>query len=249
MTQSKAQKAAAAKTAAPAKKAAAAPPADSGGDSGANPPRSQNDEQSKEPTKADVKRAQGPGGQPGATLPRPDRVEGLSSAMAGPMQGAGGDPSAFRENIEKAQAEGAGESGPNHDLADPTPENTARMPSALVGSGAGPDSGPLEPPTDTVYQRFPEAGYDLSSSDHTYASVGGRTVAGESHLGLVDEDGKPVKASSLFEDEDGKTFVTVKARVFEQFRYPNTVEVAKRLLYTPGQRVNRAEAERIKATL
>lgn len=139
-----------------------------------------------------------------------------------------------------------GDSGPNHDLPDPPAEDAPRMPEGTVVAS---ESGPLEAPQDAKRQTEPAEGYEGSSTDHTYAAAGGRTVAGEKHEGLVDEDGKKVSAKSLFNDEDGKTFVTVKKRVYEQFYYPNTTEPASRLLFVEGQRVNRAEAERIKATL
>jgi hypothetical protein len=199
------------------------------------------------PAKKAASAAPAKGEQPVANVPNPTTDENLSSARARPQQGAGGDTDAVRENIAKHAEENAGEKGPNHDLIDPTPENTTRMPSATME--ANPESGRLEAPTDALLQRDPVEGYGLSSTDHTYAAAGGRTIAGERFDSLVDENDKAVTADSLFEAQDGKTFVLAKSRVFEVFFYPNTHEKAKRLLYTPGQRVNIAEAERIKATL
>ena len=181
--------------------------------------------------------------------PRPDEVENLSSAKAKPQQGAGGDPAEVAKNIEKAQQEGSVVSGPNHDLPDPTPEHTARPPASTVNLDS--KSGPLEPPKDALLQRDPPQGYGLSSTDHSYAAAGGRTIAGERYEGLEGPDGKGIKIDGLFDEGDGsKTFVTVKPeRVYEVFYYPNTVEKAKRLLFVGGQQVNRAEAERLKRSL
>lgn len=207
-------------------------------------------EQEKTAKKTAAAKDRGPdkaGEQPAETAPRPDQVDDLSSAKAKPQQGAGGDTEKVRANIQKQQEEGSVYSGPNHDLPDPTPEHTARPPAGSLS--ADPESGRLEAPTDAVLQSDPVQGYGLSSTDHAYAAAGGRTIAGERFEGLVGEDGKSVSADSLFEDQDGKTFVTVKERVFEEFYYPNTTEKARRLLYVPGQRVNRAEAERIKAAM
>lgn len=187
------------------------------------------------------------GTHPADKVPNPTTDENLSSARARPQQGAQGDTDTVRENIAKRNEELAGERGPNHDLTDPTPENTARMPSGTVTGD--PESGRLEAPSDALLQRDPEPGYGLSSTDPTYGAVGGRTIAGERFDSLVDENGQKVSADALFEDQDGKTFVTASKRVYEQFYYPNTHVKAQRLLYVPGQRVNRAEAERVKATL
>lgn len=187
--------------------------------------------------------------RPKGEAPRPDTVEGLSSAKALPQQGADGDAEKRAENVAKAQEEGSVFSGPNHDLPDPTPENTARTPAQMVRQTSE-GSGPLEPPTDSLLQSDPVQGYALSSTDHTYASTGGQTIAGEQFHRFVDEDGNEVGKDDLFDMGDGtKTFVTTKKRIFEEFYYPNTTEVAKRLVFIPGKRVNRAEAERIKATL
>lgn len=124
-------------------------------------------------------------------------------------------------------------------------EGDRRYPSTVVNS----DSAPLEPPKDAHTQTEPEQGYNVSSTDNVYAEAGGRTIAGEDHLGLVDQDDNDVSEGDLFDDDASKTYVTVKGRVYEQFYYANTHEKAKRLLFVPGQRVPRAQAERIKAAL
>lgn len=175
-------------------------------------------------------------------------VPDASSAQARPQQGAGGDPSEVAKNLAKQQAEGSAASGPNHDLPDPTPEHTARTPAQMVNTDS--EAGPLEPPTDALLQRDPPLGYSMSSTDAVYGNTGGQTVAGERHDLLEDEDGNSISVEDLFRDDDaGKTFVTVDKRVYEVFYYPNTTTRARRLLYTPGQRINRADAERMKASL
>lgn len=125
------------------------------------------------------------------------------------------------------------------------PESTYRPPATLVND----DGSPLDAPADTHTQPQPEQGYNESSSDHVYAAAGGRTIAGEDFKRVVGPDKKAVRASSLFEDNDGKTFVIAKDRVYEEFYYPGTTEVAHRLLFAKGARVPRARAEQIKAAI
>lgn len=123
------------------------------------------------------------------------------------------------------------------------PESSYRMPDRAVDvQGA-----PLDPPRDAATQTVPEQGYNLSSTNHVYAEAGGTTVAGEDHKGLTDADGNEVSTDDLFEDNPSQTFVTAKMRVYEEFVYPNTTETARRLLFVKGQRIPRAQAERIKA--
>jgi hypothetical protein len=111
-------------------------------------------------------------------------------------------------------------------------------------------SGPLEAPRDEVLQSDPPLGYEESSTDNVFAEAGGLTFPGERYEALVDEDGSKISADDLFTDEDaGKTFVTVEKRIYEVFFYPNTTEKCQRLLYTPGQRVGRADAERLRVAV
>lgn len=160
-----------------------------------------------------------------------------------------------KENAENAPSGTGGneaQNGPTDTVGPGTgtpapPESSYRMPSAIVSD---PEGAPLAPPTDTPTQLDPPQGYNLSSTDHVYAEAGGRTVAGEDFIRLVDGDGKDVQAGDLFEDGGAsKTFVLSKARVYEEFFYPNTTEKAHRLLWAAGARVPRARAERIKAAL
>lgn len=136
-----------------------------------------------------------------------------------------------------------GNSGPGTGVPAP-PESTYRPPATLTGDS------PLDPPADADTQRQPEGGYNESSTDPVAAEAGRRTIAGEDFLRLVDADGNELSADGLFDDSDAsKTFVTTKTRIYEEFHYPNTTEVAKRLLYAEGRRVPRFQADRIKAAL
>ncbi len=138
-----------------------------------------------------------------------------------------------------------GNSGPGLGVPAP-PESTYRPPSTIVDPAAS----PLDAPADAHTQGKPEAGHNLSSTDPVYAEAGGRTIAGEDFKRLVGPDGKALKSSALFDDSDpGKTFVVTKTRIYEEFYYPGTYEVAKKLMFAQGKRVPRAQAERIKAAI
>lgn len=183
--------------------------------------------------------------------------EGQVSDQSGdlfPPSGVPGESGVKGKDVDASGADGAvgptvyGDSGPNRDLPNPSEDQSeGRYPSTLLTTAAG----PLEPPTDVLRQTDPPEGYDSSSTDHVYANVGGQTVAGETFDALVDENGDTLDVDDVFVDENpGVTFVTVgDHRVCEQFFYPNTHEVASRLLYVPGQRVNRADAERVKQAI
>lgn len=145
---------------------------------------------------------------------------------------------------EARQNPPTGDSGPGTGREAPA-ESTARMPAETVNTD--PDAAPLDPPADAKTQTEPEHGHDASSTDHSYAAAGGRTIAGESHVRLVDGDDNDVSADELFDDPDPvKTFVTGKQRVYEVFTFPNTTREAKRLLFTEGTRIPRFQAEQIK---
>lgn len=138
------------------------------------------------------------------------------------------------------------DSGPQTGVTAPA-EGGDRSPSTVLTASR---SGPLTPPSDTKTQTVPQAGYPESSTDHVHAEAGGRSLAGEDHLGLVDDDGKKVSAGSLFDDGDpAKTTVTAKTSVWEEFLFPHTTTVARRRLILAGASVPRAQAERIKAAV
>jgi hypothetical protein len=139
-----------------------------------------------------------------------------------------------------------GNSGPQTGQDAPA-EETPRMPAAQVVHA---ESGPVYP-SDAATQVQPEHGYADSSTNPAYAAAGGRSIAGEDHVGVVGENGKAVKGSSLFEDDRPDTgTVAVKETVYEQFTYANSPgHTEQRLLLNKGQRVPRAQAEKIKAAL
>lgn len=165
------------------------------------------------------------------------------SGDQGGDQGEGsGDAAASNES--GAVTEGpAGNSGPGTGTSAP-PESTYRMPSTIISDN---DDNPLAPPSDHKTQTLPEAGHSESSTDPVYAALGGRTMPGEDFSAYVDENGRRVRASSIFDESDEtKTFVIVKKRIYEQFYYPNTTEIATRLAFVEGDRVPRAKAAAIK---
>lgn len=141
----------------------------------------------------------------------------------------------------------SGNSGPGTGVEAPE-ESTPRPPATMLDLGST-ESGPLDPPGDARQQIQPEKGYNESSTDHVYAATGGRTIAGEDHLRLVDEDDNELGADDLFDDDPKRTWVTAKVRVYEVFQYPHTTEEAKRLLFAAGRRVPREQAEKIKAEI
>lgn len=214
-----------------AKKAAAAP-------QGAKP----GDEKKNEQT-APAPAGSGDNAQPAQGGDNPTPGDGDSTEQGG---GTGDPGTTAPDGPNEPQNGDPAHSGPGTGTPAP-PESTYRMPSTIVED---PDGAPLEPPSDTKTQTQPPQGHNLSSTDHVYAEAGNRTIAGEDHVGLVDEDDNEVSGDSLFDESDGsKTFVTAKKRVYEEFYYPGTREKAKRLLFAQGKKVPRAQAERIKAAL
>lgn len=202
----------------------------------------------------------GAGSSGAPTAKKAAAKKAAASSSSGASASVGGTPNAADavtvsdKDIKAAQK-------PGNSPADyiPTPDTVPTLSSAHASPMQGGDasrvdefasaSGPLAAPTDRVVQSYPAKGYGLSSTDDTYASSGGRTVSGERFDALVGEDGKAISADDLFTDVEGRSYVVASQRTFERFYYPNTVEVAKRLLFVAGQKIPRAEAARIKATL
>jgi hypothetical protein len=105
-------------------------------------------------------------------------------------------------------------------------------------------------PSDQHTQVVPILGDPDTSTSHVPASAGLSVYPGEQHVALVGEDGQKIGADDLFDDPgEHFTFVTAKQRVFEQFRYSGSTEVATRLFYAAGRRVDRGEARRIKQAI
>lgn len=175
---------------------------------------------------------------------KPTEADKVNEGGSGDPGTAGADGSERKSN--EPQNGPADTTGPGTGTPAP-PESSYRTPSTIVEDSEG---APLDPPSDTPTQVEPAQGHNKSSTDHVYAEAGGRTVAGEDHKRLVDENGRKVSANSLFDDTDGsKTFVIAKKRVFEEFYYPNTTTVARRLLFPAGKRIPRSQAEKIKRAI
>lgn len=139
------------------------------------------------------------------------------------------------------------DSGPGTRV-DAPPEQSARMPAETLNTD--PDAAPLAAPEDAHTQTEPEQGHQESSTDHSYAASGGRSIAGEEHVRLVDEEGNPIGVDDLFDDaEPDKTYVLAKQAVIEEFKYPNTDRTVTRRILSAGRRVPRFQAERIKSTV
>jgi len=157
-----------------------------------------------------------------------------------------GDNGAGEPRPQVAPA-GSGDSGPGTGTDAPEDE-TPRTPDGTVinpGGGAAPLAA-----EDVAGQTEPALGHDESSTDHVYAVTGGQSIAGETVQRLVDEDGNTLTADDIFEDDDtSKTFLVVKQKVIEVFRYPNTTEDATRVLYNKGRPVPRDLAQRVLATI
>lgn len=157
-----------------------------------------------------------------------------------------GDETADPEDTGSTEAHsGSVERGPMTGVA-ATPETGARPPATIVNES--PDAAPLSPPADHHLQREPASGHPTSSTDQTYAEVGGQTIAGENHVGLVNRAGERVDIDSLFQDPGGRhTHVVCTERVYELFTYPGTRRAEKRLIFPKGALVPRAQAARIQA--
>jgi hypothetical protein len=211
----------------------------------------------------------------GQTPARPDEDATKSSATASLAQG-GDDDMKGEQSSAKSDADatedkrplaGAVDLGDNGTNADGTyaaqnaalgnsgagtgieaaPESTTRMPAGAVVVNEGVVQ---EVPQDAALQRTPEGGYSLSSTDPVYAEAFGRTIAGEDYVGLVDSEGNALGPDDLFDESDqSKSFVVTKARIVEEFYYPNTTVKAKRLVFAEGKRVPRVMADRMKAAI
>lgn len=139
--------------------------------------------------------------------------------------------------------------GPGTTGGEAPPEREGSRPPATIVNG-DPNAAPLDPPADSHTQTQPALGYDTSTTDQAYAEAAGRTIAGENHLRLVDDDGNELSADDLFDESDPNlTFVTTKQRINEVFTYPNTNRESGRLMYVAGARVPKFQAARIKAAV
>lgn len=129
---------------------------------------------------------------------------------------------------------------------------------ALTGAGEGsttvsmtaasprPASGPLDHPV-TGIENY--AASEDDPDNRVYADEAGPRDVFDNTEGTkaayIDRDGNSLDFEDMFED-DGKTFVVTKVRVYEVFRFPNTEVDGKRLAYAAGKRVPRGEAENVR---
>ncbi|MFC6883528.1 hypothetical protein [Actinomadura yumaensis] len=107
---------------------------------------------------------------------------------------------------------------------------------------------PLDPPAGLAAAAPPDSGYSESSTNPVAGSAVLRTTPGDDHVALVDENGAAVNPKDVFDDPGPHaTVLRVNRRVLERFTYYGANTPDARLFLRPGQKVTRAEAERIKA--
>lgn len=149
------------------------------------------------------------------------------------------------QDVNAADAGFMGNTGPGTGK-NPAKDDTTRMPTQQPVHA---ESGPLNP-DDAKQQIKPEHGYADSSTNHTYAEAGGRTIAGEDHVGLEDEDGGKVSGGLFESASDDSPYMVAKQTVVEVFTYANAPDYpVKRILLNKGKRVPRAQATKIEQSL
>src|SRR5206468_9464341 len=80
--------------------------------------------------------------------------------------------------------------------------------------GAGHVAAPIEAP-DGAFQTDPPEGHSRSSTNPVSGLRGVSTYTGENHVRLIDQDGKDLAASDIFEPHgENETSRTTKVRVF-----------------------------------
>lgn len=184
-----------------------------------------------------------PAGTDAAPLDSPDETPDSADGDSTETPADGGDGGS--DHIKAAS--GNIESGPMTGVNAP-PEDTARPPATIVNTA--PDAAPLDPPADSHTQMQPKHGHDDSTTNHTYAAAGGRTIAGETHRRIVDADGNDVAAEDLFLDAGpASPFLIASRRLSEVFTYQGAKTETRRLLFTAGASIPRAQAEQLKAAM
>jgi hypothetical protein len=183
---------------------------------------------------------------------------GASSAADRAAPKAEEKPAAEPEMVQDAQG-GAeaptGDAGETRTAAEPLSEPLPEVEPEVEPDPPEPATlsvaaAPLEPPAALagVQPPDPETGYAESSTNPVAAAAALRTVPGDDHIDLIDDNGDPVNPEELFDDPGAhSTIVRVNRRVIERFTYRGAARPATRLYLRPGQVVSRAEAERIKA--
>lgn len=129
---------------------------------------------------------------------------------------------------------------------DEQPQATASVPEsgAAAHHHEPVPAAPLQAPDDGTRARPGVAGVAHQSTSSVAAAAGQRSLAGEGHLGLVDEDGNALDAADVFDEGDGTTtFVTTTRRVYEKFVQPGTRTPIVRLVFPANARVPRDKAD------
>ena len=129
------------------------------------------------------------------------------------------------------------------DVGDGTPEGAPGDGTPGDGSEAGstPAAAPLDPPA--VRARRPVPSPVVAEPAAATREIGG------GHVAIVDHDGNILGPDDLFTDPGGHaTYVVATQRIYQQFRYPNTIAPATQLLYAAGVRVPRDQAEQLRHT-
>lgn len=159
--------------------------------------------------------------------------------------GAPGTPTA-RVQPGAANSADSGPGTPNPVTAEENDTMGVRMPQRMVTTTPETGPNPLEAP-DAALQPLPPDGYAESTTNNVAAATGIRTVPGENHVRLYDEDGNDIDdIEGLFDDPGTtSTFLLVNKRVFEEYTPPQSKQKFSRLRYAKGARVDRFVAARL----
>jgi len=206
----------------------------------------------REEAKTDAEVRAGDAPRQGISRPEPDDTSGLSEVEKQRQEFL--DERAKAEFGEAPDAEGdealltaAAPGGATTAVEGSKEGSTVVSQTAASPAPAGPLSGPLDPPQSRdVLNR---AASEDDPDNRVYADEAGPRDVFEgteaTKARYVDADGNEVDYDGIFED-DGKSYVTAKQRVYETFIFPNTEVEGKRLAYAKGRRVPRGEAENVK---
>jgi hypothetical protein len=132
-------------------------------------------------------------------------------------------------------------------MADETPDKPSqkaaqkRAADANTSDKSESEAAPVAPPTAVSRQSIEEPNYVATGA-------GLRSMTGEQHGKIVDEDGNEVDLESALDYGDGTiTTVQVTKRLYETFTLPGSVRVQTRLLAPAGATITRETAEGLKA--
>jgi hypothetical protein len=168
------------------------------------------------------------------------------SGSGGKTAVGGGDPK--KDLVPPAPTPTSSQYGTNEDVKKQGDEVAGRNSESDLAGGSYATTGTAAPltPSDQHTQVVPILGDPATSTSHIAAAAGLSVYPGEQHVALVDENGDRVSGDDLFDDPgEHFTYLVARRRVFEQFRYPGSTDVATRLFYNEGGQVDRREARRI----